>query len=421
MSFQAATENGYLKKLPRFSLPFFLCFFYLILIVAGIIMPSDGSHGLLNLKSLAFLGSVFFFALYLLGKKELKQMQLKLIVFGICSMAMLFGWLLLSLLYGETPFNSAVDQLKIFILTLVVAALSFFLYFEKLIPFQKLLKLIIYANFTYSFCKILLVVLHCLGILNMWGIIDTLGIRFMSMNIIGSLPRFQTSIDIATPFLIFFFLQSKKIAIKWPLGFSFLYFPVSFFAIFLSFSRFLLFIGIVSIILHLFTLERKKMVASFVCFAGLVCMGVAAIGVENAWQIVERRFFSADNSASDQARSQQIEALMGEYDDYQLFGKGLGAYAKNNIRDGMILHSYEVQWVAFLMQFGFFGLLILLVPLGMIVVEILAFPFTRSRVALFILYLGWLFSGFTNPFLISLTSGIMYMLFYLMGRELYEL
>lgn len=396
---------------PILLLPFF------ILVIVGFTVPSDGAHGLLSIKSLSFISTVFCTFFLILLTQRFHLAQFKVISFLICSFAFLLSWLMLSIIYGETPTNSAFDQFKMVWLTISVVAISVYLVSEKLISFQTLLKVIIYANCFYSTIKVIAVIMHCLGLINMWALVDRLGIRFMSMNIVGILPRFQTSIDIASPFLLYFFFQAKKIGIEWSLRFKVWYLFFSTIAIFLSFSRFLMFIGVLSWVLHVLTERAPTIVKAALCALILMMAGVAIVGVDTVYKVIERRLFSSDNYASDYARSQQIEALLEEYDQFPIMGKGLGGFAKKLVRDGQILHSYEVQWVALLMQFGWIGLILLLYPLWIIAANILSQPWTRSKIGLFILFSGWLFSGFTNPFLISLTSGILYALFLLMGRE----
>ena len=84
----------------------------------------------------------------------------------------------------------------------------------------------------------------------------------------------------------------------------------------------------------------------------LSILALAVIGPDNVAEMIEKRFFSNETAVSDQTRIIQIKALMREYDQFPLLGKGLGGYTKESIRDEKLMHSYEVQWAAFLMQFG---------------------------------------------------------------------
>lgn len=404
------------------SLPLrsFILLPYFVLIIAGLLVPSDGGHGLLSIKSLAFIATTFTIFLYLCSCRKFTPAQVKMFFFLLASLAFFLAWMLISLIYENTPFTSAWDQFKICWLTISVIVISVYLVSEDLISFSTFLKTVIYTNCLYSTLKVTLVLLHIVGVISIWSIVETLGIRFMSMGILGALPRMQTSIDIATPFILFFFLQRKQFGISMNKGFCFYYVLISFAALFLSFSRFLIFVGVLSFLLHAMTLGLSRLMRWVLYFVASCVILVAIIGSDNAYTIIEKRLFSKENRASDKDRVHQIEDLWGEHQEFPLLGKGLGSYVPNNIRDKDILHSYEVQWMAFLMQFGIVGIFFILIGIGVISLKILSRPWTRSKIALFILFLAWLFSGFTNPFLVSLTSGILYTLFLLMGNMMSE-
>lgn len=399
----------------------FILFPYFLLMIIGVTMPSDGGHGLLTPKSLLFISSLMGVMIYLLATRQMNISQANTLVFlGVFS-SFLFVWLIINLLYGITPPESGVDQFKLFWLTLTVVGLSVYYYEEGILSFSALLKTIVYANCLYSCAKILLVLLHVLGMANMLTIMHKLGVRYMTMAILGNIQRIQTSVDIVTPFLLFFFLHAKKLGIEWRWWFKPFYIITALGAIFLSFSRFLMAVALLGIVLDSFT-GRLSAAIRTVTICILLCgVGVWVVGYESAYKIVERRLFSNDNYQSDRTRDDQVKVLLEEHEQFALFGKGLGGYSRELIRDPVIMHSYEVQWVAFLMQFGLFGLTILLIPAALIAVAILNLPITRQKCAVFVMFLWWLSSGLTNPFLISLASGIMYSLFLLIGREIKKL
>ena len=89
-------------------------------------------------------------------------------------------------------------------------------------------------------------------------------------------------------------------------------------------------------------------------------------------------------------------------------------------RGGDIQYSYEVQWVAFLIQFGLLGFMILLIPVLLICYKLFLPPFSKLKLSFLALFGVWILSGFTNPFLISLTSGIVYSIFLLVADILNE-
>ena len=260
--------------------------------------------------------------------------------------------------------------------------------------------------------------LHLLKVIDVWSLINAIGVRYMRMDIYGGLERVQTSADIATPFILFFVLSAKYLGVPLSRLFIGSYVFFSLFSTFLSFSRYLVFVYFLSCCLYWATYNWKGLIMAtlgLMCMAGL---GVYLIGPDTVGKIIERRIFSKDNQESDETRIIQIRAMWEEIEQQPFFGTGVGGFAQGNIRDPALLHLYEVQWMAFLMQFGLFGFLILLVPVALITIKLIHAPFSRVRWSFFGAFSLWLLSGFTNPFLISLTSGIIYALFYVAADAL---
>lgn len=393
---------------------------YLVLLIVGMIIPSDGSHGILSIKSVAFIGSTVSLLIYALFYCRLNRVQIKQMLFLSAAVSFLTIWVVISLVQGETQISSMTDQFKLFVLTISVAAMSLFIAEEKLLSYQTFLKIIIYSNFFYSVFKLVIVGLYFFGVLDLQFFLSKIGIRYMTMAIYGNMTRLQTSVDIVTPFLLFFVLQSKQLQVSFSRPFKFCYLVVSVFSIFLSFSRFLL--GITFAGLFLYWCNRQVIGKMKVLLTVLI-VGVLAVswmGMERVQSIVEMRFFSIGTKDSDAVRTRQINVLLSEFEEYPLLGKGIGAYSETMIRDAINFHSYEVQWVAFLMQFGLFGIACILIPLWWIGLQYWRSPLSLMKFSCFCIYLLWLVSGFFNPFLISLTSGIIYALFAWTGRRLAE-
>jgi O-antigen ligase len=172
----------------------------------------------------------------------------------------------------------------------------------------------------------------------------------------------------------------------------------------------------VSCFLYWVSLDAKGLLKGFAFFIMLSLAAYIAIGPETVEKIIERRLFSQENTSSDETRTLQAQALMEQFDEAPFLGAGIGGYAQGLVREPTVKHLYEVQWIAFLMQFGVIGIVLLLIPLGLIALRLVMGSFSRVRCSFLGLFLLWIFSGFTNPFLISLASGTMYALFYLCGE-----
>lgn len=392
---------------------FAFLFPYFAMIFIGLLMPSDGNHGIMTPKSLSFLGSMAFFFVYVLIKQRITPYQLNVFLLTSSMTVMLLCYLFLGL--GGDPQESAasIDQFKLFIITISFVVMTLYAVSESWISAEKLIRTMILANFTYSCLKLSLIVLHVLGVINMFSLMEALDMRFMQMEMVTGVSRFQTSVDIVTPFFLLFVLQSEALNLNFSKKFKVFYCFVSSISIIFSFSRFLMGVAALSGLLYCLTLNKKGLVKALFVLVILLIGFVAVVGLDTVVDLIERRFFSSDNYHSDLTRTNQINALMGEFYKSPYFGIGLGGYVKDFVRDGGIVHSYEVQWVAFLMQFGVFGILFLLFPLWLICWQFIKQSFSRVRLSFLLLFLVWLLSGFTNPFLISLASGIVYSIFLL--------
>lgn len=386
---------------------------FLLMIFIGLVLPSTAKHGLLNLKSLAFvmaIGSVSFLAC---KRATLRMSTLSIFWFFSVFITFLLAWFFIG---GADPLSfleAQFDQLKLFIITISVPLMAVYLFKEELLTPQKFLKTIIYANFFYCVLKITIFILQIVGGVDIWKYLTGAGIRIQSMTIFGAISRLQSSVDVATPFLFFYVLKSNSFGLNLSRKFIYLYALISIISNLLAFSRFLIFIQFLGFLLYLFTANRKQFLKGVLALGILTTLGVGVIGVRNVTTAIEARFFSRNAKVSDQERNTQINAMLDEHDHAPYIGIGLGGYAKDSIRDKVLKHSYEVQWISFLMQFGIIGVLFLLFSLGLIAYQYFHPPFSRISIASFILFGCWVLSGFTNPFLISLQSGILYTLFYL--------
>ena len=396
----------------------FAIYSFLALLFVGLFLPSDGNHGMFAPKSLAFLFAAFFFLLYLLTRMQLKASQARGALITTVFVLFLSVWYLVGIDQDPLVKSGQLDQFKVFLTTLFPAFAGWYFVSEKLISYSKMLRTIIFTNFAYNILKTALMVMHVAGIINVWTVMNRTGFRFMSMHILGDIGRIQTSVDIVTPFLMYFVLQSDSLGLKLSNRFKWIYGISALASVFLSFSRFLIFAFFLSIVFHICTLPFFKQLKIWILAGLLTIAGIGAIGPDTVIQVVEKRFFSTDNTASDATRKDQISAMMRACDESPILGKGLGGYTTECIRDHELPHAYEVQWVAFLMQFGLIGLPFLLTPLCLIAWNFITIPITRAKIGYLLLFGLWLFSGFTNPFLISLTSGIIYMIFLITGERL---
>ncbi len=384
---------------------------YFFLILTGLLIPSDGQHGVFTIKSLVFLwtfASIFFYSVI---QRQLTLYQIKLLIVAVFFLAFLMGWLLIGIMHENSLEPSQMDQFKLFFITFSFPLMTLYTLKENIMSSSQFLKIVLFANFFYATLKIVLVILHLFNLIDLWHLIGELGIRFMRMSITGSIERVQTSVDIVTPFLVFFLLEAKSLGVNFNKKFKFLYLLITLLSTILSFSRYLIFIYGCSLLMHSLNLSFNQFAKRICGVAGFLIVFYFAAGSENIQILIERRLTSLDNFHSDSVRIQQIQSLLSEYEKVPYFGKGLGGYSSEYVRDTLLLHHYEVQWAAFLMQLGLIGIILIFIPLGMISYRFCLPPLSLKKITFFMMFFLWILSGFTNPFLISLASGIMYALF----------
>lgn len=392
-------------------------FFFYALLVIGLVLPSTGSHGVLHPKTFGFLFLLSSLPFYFLLKGNLLWSQLQTVLLSLCFLLFLFFSVTLRLGLDSDHLVYALDQCKLFIITFGVVVSAFLLYQEKTVRFSTFLQTLVYANCFYSLGKLVLTALFLLKMITMKQFIDMTGIRVMEMKMFGDLSRFQTSLDIITPFLLFFLLERKLYQTWFPKGFVPFYLCISFFSCVLSFSRVFLFFFFLAILFHLAASSLDRFLRGLLLLSLLlVGMGVY-LGQEKVEQMVYTRLFSKENNLSDEIRREQQEALLDEFTEHTFVGKGMGSFAKEVQRDDKLPYSYEVQWLSFLLQFGTLGLVFFVFLLFLLVYPLFFLPLHAHQVALLTFFSGFVFSGFTNPFVISLTSGIIYALFGLGSRD----
>lgn len=392
-------------------LTFLATYSFFFLLIIGMVYPSDGNHSVFAPKSMAFLNAAFWFIIFVICRFKCSLSQAKALLFSFFALLFFGLWYAIGIDQNPQIPSGQFDQFKVFMTTIFVPVAGWYYYKEGLFSLNRVFNTLIYANFTYCTIKVILMTLHLLGLINVWGFMHNTGLRFMSMNIFGEVGRIQTSVDIATPYLIFFVLQGETFGLKFSKKTVWFFLIIGALSSFLSFSRLLIFGYFISIFFHGLTLKLTSQAKFFAAAFVLMVASIYVVGPAKVEKVIERRLFSNDNHYSDATRHEQVDALMEACDEAPFLGKGLGGYTTKCIRDWQLPHAYEVQWVAFLMQFGALGIIFLSLPVFWIAWKLIEPPFTRPRLALFLLYGLWIISGFTNPFMISLTSGIIYLLF----------
>ena len=201
------------------------------------------------------------------------------------------------------------------------------------------------------------------------------------------LQRLQFPSDIIAPFLIACYVGGKK-----KIKDGILLFCIAT-VVFLSFSRFLFAFYLLCTFLRALWIKKADFITVLNVVVSVACVIVF-------FESILSRFASVDTAASDQVRVDQIHYLKVAIKSFPLLGTGLGSEAHDYLRNDKTPYLYEAQWYATTMQMGFIGVFWYVLNLLLAVYV----PLRKNYLAFTAVFLVWVFSGFTNPYLTGLGS-----------------
>jgi hypothetical protein len=308
--------------------------------------------------------------------------------------ALWFVSVLLNLLLGAqvgavfqgVPLNDVFNHSLRLILFFISLGVGSFTASRCSISQKRLDQLIFTVALGLMFFKLIIVVAVFAGI-SLDRIQVIFGFDTVTSGIGLGLQRLQFPSDIIVPFLVACYVGGEK---KVKDG-IFLFCVAG--VILLSFSRYLFAFYLVCIFLRAFWIKKVDFITVLNSIVTVACVVIL-------FESVLARFASADTTASDQVRVDQIHYLSVGIKSFPLLGTGIGSKAHDYLRSESTPYFYEAQWYATTMQMGFVGVswYVLNILLALYV------PLRRNYLVFTIVFLMWVFSGFTNPFLTALGS-----------------
>lgn len=126
----------------------------------------------------------------------------------------------------------------------------------------------------------------------------------------------------------------------------------------------------------------------------------------NIYDSVVFRLFSQETITSDEIRDMQQEVLLSNANDKPVLGKGLGFYDNQLIRSSTAKYSYELEYMAFLMQFGIIGFSLIILLLIFSFYKTIKFNIENDIIKnlLYFNFVFWAIKPFFNPNFLSSNS-----------------
>jgi len=394
------------------SLAFHALLFVLVFLPTGTLF---GFH----IKALAFGIFAAAFFVYILADRS--SLTLNHILFAALVVTFLLFLTFTSLVRGRTDTVDVFGELGDIASTIVVSSMGLLLVRNRVVRPESIVKTVVYAMCGLSLMKFgFAAALYSLG-LQGFDVLDTVfGQAPAIVDLVPFysdflLPRIGFPADILLPLATFAVLapsisgmRSTKIVKSILAGILLL-------SALLAYSRYNWMLCIVALIFAAIVenVRKRSIIVVLVLLASLFSFNEAASAIAQA------RFASNASTVSDEIRAEQFKQLVSAFEDHPFLGIGLGGHVQI-IRSFTRTYSYELQWIALLMQVGITGTVCILLLIAASAYDLFAarHPAKLWLFLLFVLYLG---AAFTNPNLTTSFAGgafLLFMMFFYRMRRL---
>lgn len=376
-----------------------------VLLFAAVCLPTGSIFGL-NVKILVFLA---FFAAFLfyVGASSVRLTSAECIFAGLFIAALCF-WSLVAIFNGQSETAEVFLQIKEIASTIVIAWACIFFVRRRLLRPESIVYPIVYGIAILSIMKIALIVAMFVSGINPIQVIESI---FGEQSLLGApiafgLSRLEFSPDIIGCFALFAILCPSVS------GLRFRRIPITFIVLVLlasgvlAYSRYLWALDVSAITAAMIVERRWKLLAAFALAVAII----AGTSYATLQPLFETRFTEAGIADSDVIRVEEARALFEEIKARPFFGKGFGTHADGVIRSDTSRYSYELQWMSLSMQFGAAGVMGILLLIGISARDLVASRH-RAKPWMMFLFMLWLLSAWTNPYLTTSFAGAMFGMF----------
>ena len=386
----------------------------LLMIVLSGLYPANGRHHAAQPRALSYILAMVTLLLYVSYRRRLDSTDQKTLLAMATTGIFLFCGLTVAAWVGETSLSNSIGQMRVIIVTVSTCSAVIFVVHHGLVTYQTLLRLILHLTLAYSAIKIGILLGWLIGLYDIREFcLTTLGLKPMmgSFQFFG-LIRFQTALDVLQPYLWFYFLRRDQLDLRLSNRYRWLFGLITGLSILISFSRMLWAITLILTAVSRLTQPRANPIHTLVRAALTTCLVLGVIGATDTGQSIKKRISSRATTNSDGFRLRQVYDMTQKITTRPLLGSGLGASCAYKS------YKAEVQWVAFMMQFGIGGMTIIFLAIMVLFAPYLLKGQLSTNMPYFLLPILWLLAGFSNPYLLSLNSGLMYAIFFLTPKAL---
>ena len=376
------------------------------LLFLAVFLPAGSVFGLPNIKVLVLV--LFLIVLAFCTFANDKGPSLGDVVFLFLVSSCLVLWSLIGALNGQGSATEILSQLKDIGSTILLAWLSRFGIKKGIVRAEAVIRAVVYGCLALSVVKLAIIAgVFAYGV-DMIGMVERAfgESSFITVSIAPGLFRMEFASDILQPFALFAVLVPNVSGVRFGRAWTLIITLVFLISGFLAFGRYIWAVYVVAFLAAM-VLRRNWKGLAVTVVAALTLYGAFRESLDAAFLL---RFQSEGTERSDYERVEQTRALINEVERRPLFGKGMGSHTNAVVRLETHSYAYEVQWLAFLMQFGVVGLTAILLLIWGALRDLIAAR-RSGKLWLCLLFLLWLVSSFTNPHLTSSFAGAAFALF----------
>lgn len=386
---------------------------FLALLFLAVSLPTGSIFGV-NLKVIVFVMFLAAFVLYVATNRSAFSRADVFLLLAVT--ASLCFWSLIGILNGQSDTRQIFLQLRELATAILIAWLSIFFIRKGMVRPERLITTIIYGIFSVSLMKVALIVGLLLFDLNPAQVIQSIfgETSAVTGSIDFNLVRLEFSADILGGFALFAVLAPSLSGVKFRPVPKFVFCLVVLLGSgFLAYSRYVWFIYVVSIFTAMIVERSWKLMAATILAVLILCVPF----YDAVQTIFEARFLSGGTDVSDAGRLAQARALVDEVKTRPILGKGIGTHSNEWVSSDSNKYSYEMQWLAFLMQFGIVGEIgiVLLIAASARDLMMANHP---AKLWMLLLFALWLLASWTNPYMTSSFAGATFGLFMAMFHRM---
>jgi hypothetical protein len=397
---------------------------YSIYIFIIIVLPS-GNVGNINIKIILTAILTLLIVFDIAARTYVNKKTLISIYIFLTIVVFLLIWSIVGLLkYDDNYFG--LMQLKDFISTIYIVWIGYYLYNNNIMKWLDYYYLVISSHLIYIISKLVIFILIVLNVVSLNCVVtfvkDVFGVSIVSFSFdaLGA-ARLDLLNDTLSPFLLLFILNPMMFKLNIKPTAQFLSVVLIIVNTIIGFKRTLIALTLIFLLYSVTSLMGiRKSITVFIVLLASITVLYTCFNNEIDF-LVKERFNSISQADSDKIRNEQIIYLLDEFYDNIFIGKGLGGYAKSYIRSDDLPYSYEVQWLAILMQFGVLGFfLVVLIYLSVVSPLFVksSYKCLKIKATLLFIYLMWGLISFSNPMLLSSLCSAFYTIILIASIEL---